>query len=295
MSMLSRKVVFLDIELIPYWRGADDPTVIAMNRSKYRSTAIKDAVRGHNRKPAQLVLVRHAQSFQNIQNKERTEGSDLPPNEHVPITPRGISQAIAGGELYKDLQLGPPDAIYTSGIMRTKMTLAYFAHAAGIGPEIPVIENLALNEIDWGIEDAVPDRSLEEVFSCFEQYNQRRNDDRFYRAHFMGESQWDHHLRVRLFLDSILRNRTGQKLLVIAHSETIRQIIANIWMNEWTQYRDFNRSVGIENVSMIHIAPDEENIWQLKGWNPKIKDMGFFNDPFPNLTMKDIFERFNIP
>jgi broad specificity phosphatase PhoE len=297
--MLYRKIIDV-LALIPKWLGSDDPTVIAMNKAKQATTENKKERKNQDiLKPAEIFLVRHAESDQNARkaNKNRKVADDtlLPANEYVDITENGILQARAGGALFKMLGFKAPDVHYVTGVKRTKMTLAHFAHSAGLDPKISVIENLDLNEIDWGVEDVIPAEIIQELLPFWSEYKEKRKDDKFYLAeHFMGESQWEHFRRVKTFFDTLVRNRSTQRVMVFTHHQTIKEIMACIWMNEWTQYRPFTKALDIANVSMVHLVSTPDNHWRLDGWNPTIKNMDFFNDPFPALSLDALYKRFGL-
>lgn len=89
---------------------------------------------------SKLILMRHGQSQWNLSNLF-TGWVD------IPLSSRGIEEALEGGEEIKDL---PIDMIFTSSLIRAQMTamLAMSLHHSG---KVPVILHPGENNLDkWG-------------------------------------------------------------------------------------------------------------------------------------------------
>jgi 2,3-bisphosphoglycerate-dependent phosphoglycerate mutase len=181
------------------------------------------------RRPALLVIVRHAESARNQAKKGSVYFADDAARRVVrgvadhlmELTPDGHKQAIETGLAIRE-QFGAFDYVYTSGYARTVQT------AEGILRAYPEPEraamrvrmNLFIRERDPGFTYDMTTEEAESAFPWLEEYWQTFGG--FMARPPGGESLADVVARVHTFLDTLFRDRAGQKILVVTHGGTIR-------------------------------------------------------------------------
>jgi len=180
-------------------------------------------------RPALLVIVRHAESARNQAKKGRTYFADDAARRivrgtaehHIELTPDGHKQAAQTGTAVRD-RFGVFDYVYTSGYARTDQT------ADGILSAYPVEErermrrrmNIFIRERDPGFTYDMTEAEAAAAFPWLEEYWQTFGG--FMARPPGGESLADVVGRVHTFLDTLFRDRAGQKILVVTHGGTIR-------------------------------------------------------------------------
>ena len=165
---------------------------------------------------AKLVLVRHGLSVYNDQNRF-TGWKDVDLNQ------QGRDEAKQAVNLLMDYKF---DTAFTSDLIRAKNTLSIILK--GIDQkDIPVIENMALNERDYG--DLIGQNKAEaaEKFGKEQVHIWRRSFDTPPPG---GESLKDTADRVNPYLKNEIMPfiSSGKNILVSAHGNSIRAIVMNL-------------------------------------------------------------------
>lgn len=165
---------------------------------------------------AKLVLVRHGLSVYNDQNRF-TGWKDVDLNQ------QGRDEAKQAVNLLMDYKF---DAAFTSDLIRAKNTLSIILE--GINQkDIPIIENMALNERDYG--DLIGQNKAEaaEQFGEEQVHIWRRSFDTPPPG---GESLKDTADRVIPYLKNEIMPliSSGKNILVSAHGNSIRAIVMDL-------------------------------------------------------------------
>ena len=198
-----------------------------------------------------LVLVRHGLSVYNDQNRF-TGWKDVDLNQ------QGRDEAKQAVNLLMDYKF---DMAFTSDLIRAKNTLSIILE--GINQkDIPVIENIALNERDYG--DLIGQNKVEaaEQFGEEQVHIWRRSFDTPPPG---GESLKDTADRVIPYLKNEIMPliSKGKNILVSAHGNSIRAIVMNLqnyspeqilrteigWCEPWIFEFENNNVVNLEIVS----------------------------------------------
>lgn len=155
-----------------------------------------------------IYLIRHGQTDYNI--KGIVQGRGINSN----LNAKGIQQANAFFEFYKDV---PFDVIYTSTLVRTTQTIAPF-----LAKGIPVEQNIALDEIDWGIYEGVEHDHV--VSSNYTAILKRWAAGDLNHAIQGGETPLVLQDRQKPFL-KVLQSCEAQNILVCSHGRAIRSLL----------------------------------------------------------------------
>jgi 2,3-bisphosphoglycerate-dependent phosphoglycerate mutase len=175
-----------------------------------------------SRWPAELLLVRHAESAGNVA-RDAAEAAGLPVIDiaerdmDVDLSPRGAEQAQALGRWLRGLGASQPEAVLSSPYARAETTALIALDAAGL--DLPVLLDERLRERDFGMLDRLTRLGIEQQLP--EQAEVRRRLGKFFYRPPGGESWCDVALRVRSALDSISREHPGRRVLVVAHEVVI--------------------------------------------------------------------------
>jgi 2,3-bisphosphoglycerate-dependent phosphoglycerate mutase len=180
-------------------------------------------------RPALLVIVRHAESARNQAKKGSVYFADDAarrivrgtPDHLVELTEDGHKQALETGIAVRE-QFGVFDYVYTSGYLRTDQTaegiLAAYTDAER--ERMKVRMNLFIRERDSGFAYDMTEAEAEAAFPWLSEYWQTFGG--FMARPPGGESLADVVARVHTFLDTLFRDRAGQKIMVVTHGGTIR-------------------------------------------------------------------------
>ena len=200
---------------------------------------------------AKLVLVRHGLSVYNDQNRF-TGWKDVDLNQ------QGRDEAKQAVDLLMDYKF---DTAFTSDLIRAKNTLSIILE--GIDQRnIPIIENMALNERDYG--DLIGQNKVEaaEKFGKEQVHIWRRSFDTPPPG---GESLKDTADRVIPYLKNEIMPllSSGKNILVSAHGNSIRAIVMNLqnyspeqilkteigWCEPWVFEFENDKVVNLDIVS----------------------------------------------
>jgi probable phosphoglycerate mutase len=176
--------------------------------------------------PEWITLVRHGQSAGNVALESALEnGLSLIDIEYrdvdVPLSKLGEDQARALGDWYKKLPEGErPTLILTSPYVRAEETAHLIREAMGSeGSQIKITADERLREREFGIVDRLTKKGIIEKYP--EQAELRSRIKKFYYRAPGGESWCDVILRLRSVLDSLARDYTGERVMVVCHTVVI--------------------------------------------------------------------------
>ena len=155
-----------------------------------------------------IYIARHGETTWNVEG--RVQGRSNPD-----LTPKGVTQSLALLEQLKDR---PLSAIYTSTLQRSIHTAQPIAKFLNL----PILERPELDEIGFGMMEGARVFSLsEELKREWERFKENRFTYRIPGA----ENFTDVANRLKPFKDKILRDHTGQEILVIGHMIVNRFLI----------------------------------------------------------------------
>lgn len=189
---------------------------------KRRAAGYARRVRGSERWPASLTLVRHAESVGNVaRDLAEARGDpviDIAERDmDVPLSPRGETQARAVGEWLASNRPGRVTAVVASPYVRAARTAELLTAAAGLRCDPTLDERL--REREFGVLDRLTRLGITQRFP--DQAEARTRVGKFYYRPPGGESWCDVALRVRSALDSITREHGGQHVVIVTHQVVI--------------------------------------------------------------------------
>ena len=172
--------------------------------------------------PAELVLIRHAESAGNVARElALATGAatiDIGARDcDVPLSPLGERQAAALGRWWAR-NVAPYDALLCSPYVRARQTAALALGAAG-WDGVPVLVDERLREKEFGALDRLTRSGIEQRYP--EQVELRRVLGKFYYRPPGGESWTDVILRLRSAFETIAREHAGRRIAVISHQVVV--------------------------------------------------------------------------
>ncbi len=165
---------------------------------------------------AYLVLVRHGESEWNAQGLW-TGWRDVSLNE------KGREEARRAADALRDVKL---DVGYTSKLIRAQQTLDEIKQALGV-PNLPVVEDAALNERDYGDLTAKNKWEVEKEYGADQFLKWRRSWDYPVPG---GETLKDVYARVAPYYDQHLLPdlKAGKNVIVAAHGNSLRALVKHL-------------------------------------------------------------------
>lgn len=142
-----------------------------------------------------IIFESHGTTFDN----ENNISSGL---NDTDLSPLGEKQAKELGDRRKKDKF---DAIFCSDLMRSRRT----AEIAFVGKKIPIFSDARLQECNYGDFNGYPRDEIEPL-----------KKDHVYRPFPNGESFEEISDRMKKFLDDLLMNYDGKKVLIIGHRAT---------------------------------------------------------------------------
>lgn len=158
--------------------------------------------------PKLLALVRHAESEGNIRTADERAEYDVASYEYA-ITERGRKQAEITRE-YLQKNFGTFDAHYTSYYRRAKETMGILC------PGTEVREDPRLAEAQRGIWHTMIPKKVMARFP--EELARKEREGLYHYRPFGGENWPDIELRIHSFLNTLSRDHSGQKVLIVVHA-----------------------------------------------------------------------------
>jgi broad specificity phosphatase PhoE len=176
--------------------------------------------------PDVLWIVRHGESAGNVARDAAMEAGlaviDIPLRDvDVPLSTLGERQASALGRWFGGLPSGErPTVMLSSPYTRARRTAAIVQETAGISPRsVPLIADERLREKEFGILDRLTRIGIQEKYP--EQAELRRLLGKFYHRPPGGESWCDVILRLRSVIDTLTREYSGERVLIVCHSVVV--------------------------------------------------------------------------
>jgi broad specificity phosphatase PhoE len=231
-------------------------------------------VRQHDRWPASLLIVRHGESAGNVA-REIAEANDHPfidiahRDMDVPLSELGERQARAVGAWLATLRRRTPSVVLASPYVRAERTASIALATAVI--DLPVVLDERLREREFGVLDRLTKAGIAARYP--EQVEARSRIGKFYHRPPGGESWCDVALRVRSMLDTVSREHSGERVLIVAHQVVVmmfRYVIENLTEAEVLR---ISREVELANCSVT--------TFQLDRHNPQGMTLEKFNEVFP--------------
>ncbi|MEK7112084.1 MAG: histidine phosphatase family protein [Patescibacteria group bacterium] len=147
----------------------------------------------------------------------------------VALSPLGEQQSREMGERYKDDHF---DAVFTSDLQR-----AYKSAQIGFGERFPIIKDSRLRECDYGDLTQKPSELVE-----------AEKPQRIHEPFPNGESYEQTTIRMKSFLEDLIKNYDGKRVMIIGHRATqygldnlingasLGELVANHfkWQPGWT-------------------------------------------------------------
>ena len=208
--------------------------------------------------PRHLWLVRHGESAGNVASRAADEAGlctiDIAVRDmDVPLSPLGERQARALGQFFRDLSPDErPTAVLASTYARARTTAEIALASAGLALRVQVDERL--REREFGIIDCLTKRGILERFP--DQAALRARIGKFYYRPPGGESWCDVILRLRNVVDSLTRDYSKDRVLVISHQVVVlgfRYLIERMTEEEILA---IDRAEEIANCSVTSYALD---------------------------------------
>ncbi len=210
-------------------------------------------------RPLQLVLVRHAESTRNEAKKDASFFADEYARNKVrgiadydtPLTEAGKAQARITGHVLKQ-SFGQFDYVYHSGFARCSQTvdeiLTNYTHSER--EKIRVRMSTFIRERDPGYTYDMTEEEAVKAFPYMAEY--WKTFGGFFASPPGGESLAQVTERIYLFLDTMFRDRAGQKVLIVTHAGAIRafRFLLEQWdyaqaMNAVTEDKPLNCGVTV--------------------------------------------------
>lgn len=163
-----------------------------------------------------LILVRHGQSQWNLEN--RFTGWKNPD-----LTEKGIEEAHKAGQSLKDEDI---NIAFTSALKRAQHTLDIILKETG-KTDIPVTQNQALNERDYGDLSGLNKKELAEKVGAEQVHIWRRSYD---VAPPNGESLKDTKERVLPYFEKhiVPELKQGNNVIIAAHGNSLRALVMEL-------------------------------------------------------------------
>jgi broad specificity phosphatase PhoE len=239
-------------------------------------------------RPAQLVIVRHAESIRNQIKKDTVYFADDAarrvvrgtPDHLIPITEDGREQARQTGQAIRE-RFGVFDCVYTSGYARTDQTAhgLLSAYTDEERARTTVQTNLYVRERDSGYTYDMTRVEAEMAFPWLDEYWQTFGG--FFSRPPGGESLADVASRVDTFLSTLFRERGGQRVLVVTHGGTIRclRFVLERW--EYGQVNELLRDDPPKNCGVTTYRPGASGDLELEDYNRVYWTVGAAEDGRP--------------
>jgi broad specificity phosphatase PhoE len=216
--------------------------------------------------PDNLIVIRHGQSKRNSMREKLKAHADFSEgvrDPDTPLTPTGEIQSLSVGvELRKRVDLGDSiDIIYVSPYLRTRQTMEKIIEGLGYSPRIIVDERL--REIEFGVLDGLSGHGVEVKYP--EEAKRRAKEGKYFYRPPGGESRPDMRIRIRSFLDTIVRDCRGLNVLVVCHSVVVLSFRALLERWGEVEYLRVDKENDVKNASVTHYQFEEKLL--LKEYN----------------------------
>lgn len=253
--------------------------------------------------PIDLVLVRHGQSEGNRAKRLSEAGdhsafTDQFRERHTAsfrLTDLGREQAAAAGSFIQSVFMrdGPFDRYYVSEYLRAMETAACLKLY-----DSRWLCDTYLTERNWGDVDSMPEHERNEKYGTMLR---RRHAEPFFVAPVNGESFNDLCLRVDRVLDTLHRECSDKRVLIVCHGEVMWAFRVRIERMSQVRFRELHLSKDpqdrIHNCEVIHYSrrdPHRKTLEKYVGWMRRARpiDLGIWTDwskiVRPSYSTKDL-------
>jgi broad specificity phosphatase PhoE len=209
--------------------------------------------------PDNLLVARHGRSKRNAAREDAKRAgvsvdfSEGVRDQDTPLTPTGEMQALSlGVGVGKEFNCRPIDVIYVSPYLRTRQTMKKIIEGLGYTPKIIVDERI--REIEFGLFDGLDKHGIEIKYR--EEVRRREREGKYWFRPPGGESRPDVKMRIRSFLDTLVRDCTGLNVMVVCHSVVVLAFRALLERWDEEQYLVVDREDDVKNASLTHYRFD---------------------------------------
>lgn len=229
--------------------------------------------------PALLVVMRHAESEANERREflDKINSTDThlalgKRDVDVDLTARGHEQAAETGR-YLRANYPPFDAVYVSPYYRTRQTSERVL-AEYPGPPAEVITEERLREKEFGSFEGLTKHGI--ITLRPEEYERKKLMGKYYYRPPGGESYPDVNLRVHSFLGTLVRERSGGRVLVVTHSVVVLCFRRLLERMEEHQVLALDKRDEVRNASLLVYKPGVRDTgasimvrqaWNLTPWD----------------------------
>ena len=227
--------------------------------------------------PAALWLVRHAQSEGNVIRAAAAadaEVLDIPDRDmDVPLSALGARQAQAFGEWVRERPAEDrPDVVLSSPYRRAADTAASLVRTAKL--PIPIVLDERLRERDLGMMDLLTTRGFTARFP--EEAAHRSRLGKFYYRPPGGESWTDVGLRCRSLRDSLSREYSGRRVLMVTHEVVIIMFRYLLEILDERGALALSEQAAIANCSLTAYELDEDGrlVPETFAWTAPLEETG---------------------
>jgi broad specificity phosphatase PhoE len=205
--------------------------------------------------PQTLWLVRHGQSAGNVA-RDAAETASLPSIDIVtrdvdtPLSALGEQQARALGRWFRDLPAEEqPNVVLCSPYLRARATALLVLETARLGKDFELfMADERLREKEFGILDRLTRFGIVERYP--ELAEQRSHVGKFYFRPPGGESWCDVILRLRSILDTIVREHSRERVLIVSHQVIVNCMRYLLERMDESQILTIDRAGDIPNCSV---------------------------------------------
>jgi 2,3-bisphosphoglycerate-dependent phosphoglycerate mutase len=210
--------------------------------------------------PAELTIIRHAQSAGNVARDLAHAASQATieiagRESDVSLSALGRTQAEALGHWLRDT-ISVPDVVVTSPYARARETAELAVAAAEWKLERAIVLDERLREREFGVLDRLTYLGIEQRYP--EEVTARTELGKFYYRPPGGESWVDVILRLRSFVDTLRRDYRGLHVLIVAHQVIIlcmRYVVEHL---DEPQLMAIDRQGDVANCGVTRYIFDEE-------------------------------------
>ncbi len=145
----------------------------------------------------------------------------------TPLTPEGEIQAAITGAKLLEAGTEQPDVIIYSPYLRTRETMDFLTQGWGQLEIVPKVEDDRIREQEHGLAIVYNDWRVFHTFHPEQRELKKLQGDYWYQ-YPQGESVADVRDRVRSMLTTLIREYSGQRVLMVTHHLTILSIRATL-------------------------------------------------------------------
>jgi broad specificity phosphatase PhoE len=147
----------------------------------------------------------------------------------TPLTEEGIRQSReTGARLLNEIPM--PDVVFVSPYLRTRKTFEHILETCPQLSDVKMVFEERIREQEHGLSTIYNDRRIYLTLNPEQGVLYRRGGDYEYRF-LNGENKADVRNRIRSFIDTLIREHSGQNVLLISHHLTLLAFRAT--MERW--------------------------------------------------------------